>query len=123
MRNFGVKTGKSMRRTINLLKENDISYKDLLLLNIADRHGNVAKKDYTRSEIKKMCINFHKQSKTSTAFSIKDLEISGSEVMGILNIPQGREVGEILEALFEMVTERPEFNDRETLLKLLKIWE
>ncbi|MFN2520760.1 MAG: CCA tRNA nucleotidyltransferase [Candidatus Limnocylindria bacterium] len=54
----------------------------------------------------------------ATAFSKRDLAIDGHDVMRELAVPQGPEVGRIMDALFERVTDDPELNDRETLLRL-----
>lgn len=54
------------------------------------------------------------------AFSVKDLAVSGTDVMGILDIPQGPEVGVVLSRLFEKVAENPELNKREKLLEILE---
>jgi tRNA nucleotidyltransferase (CCA-adding enzyme) len=49
-----------------------------------------------------------------------DLAIGGHEVMEILGLPEGPEVGRILEELLNKVTERPELNRKEGLTALLK---
>ena len=49
-----------------------------------------------------------------------DLAIDGNEVMEILGLPQGPEVGRILEELLDMVTERPELNRKGDLTALVK---
>ena len=52
--------------------------------------------------------------------STKVLAIDGTDVMRELNIPQGKRVGEVLRALLELVTDDPELNMRENLLKMCK---
>lgn len=47
------------------------------------------------------------------------LAINGADVMTYLGIGQGKQVGEALNFLLEMVTEKPEINTREGLLKML----
>jgi tRNA nucleotidyltransferase (CCA-adding enzyme) len=56
--------------------------------------------------------------RAASAFSLKDLAIDGNDVMKELGIPPSRRVGEILNELFERVTDDPRLNTRETLLKL-----
>ena len=61
------------------------------------------------------------------AFSVADLAIGGDDVIGAMIAGQAappgfhgdRRVGELLQWLFEQVTEEPERNERETLLALL----
>lgn len=52
------------------------------------------------------------------AFSIKDLDINGYDLMKQAYIPGGPRLGSILELLLEAVTENPKLNRKETLLKL-----
>lgn len=50
-------------------------------------------------------------------FSINDLAINGNDIMSELNIPPGREVGNILQTLFEEVDEDLSKNNKEFLLE------
>lgn len=50
-------------------------------------------------------------------FSITDLKVNGKDVMEILKIAPGRQVGEILQKLFEEVLEDDSKNNREYLLQ------
>jgi hypothetical protein len=54
------------------------------------------------------------------AVKIRDLAIDGHKVMKTLGLSQGPEVGRILQALIEKVTDHPELNTEEKLLALLK---
>ena len=58
--------------------------------------------------------------RAASAFSLRDLAIDGNDVMKELGIPQGRRVGEILNELFERVTEDPKLNAREPLLEIVR---
>ncbi len=53
-------------------------------------------------------------------FSVTDLKINGKDVMEILNIPPSRQVGDILDQLFEEVLADKSKNDREILIERLK---
>ena len=88
----------------------------MLDLRVADRLGGGARETSWRlEEFKKRLVEVQKQ-----PFSIKDLKISGRDVMEELNIPAGPKVGEILEKIFLEVTENGVPNERETLLNKLK---
>ena len=50
--------------------------------------------------------------------SVRDLAVTGAEVIDQLDIPPGPAVGEILEALLRHVLERPEDNRRDLLLRV-----
>jgi tRNA nucleotidyltransferase (CCA-adding enzyme) len=52
--------------------------------------------------------------------SAKDLAIHGREVMEILGLSEGPEVGTILEHLVNRVTDHPESNTKEELVALLE---
>jgi len=52
-------------------------------------------------------------------FSVTDLAVDGQDVMRILQIPPGPEVGKILQEIFDEIEEGEEKNDRKVLLKRL----
>jgi len=54
-------------------------------------------------------------------FSINDLAIDGNDIMKELNIKPGRQIGEILQKLFEEVDEDLSKNTREYLLQRIKV--
>ncbi len=51
------------------------------------------------------------------AFSVRDLAINGNDVMDVLGIGPGPQVGKILNAVFEAVLNDPNLNNRDDLLK------
>lgn len=51
-----------------------------------------------------------------TALGTKDLALDGGDVMKELRIPPSRDVGRVLDALLQRVTDRPELNTRDALL-------
>lgn len=53
------------------------------------------------------------------AFGLKDLVISGSDVMARLGLAPGPEIGRVLGSVLERVLEDPALNERESLLRLL----
>lgn len=56
--------------------------------------------------------------------SVKELPVSGHDVMAILNMEPGPEVGRILRALHQHVMDHPKDNERGILLKMIPlIWE
>jgi putative nucleotidyltransferase with HDIG domain len=56
----------------------------------------------------------------ANAFSLRDLKIDGNDLITELGVPEGREIGRILNALFERVTDDPTLNEREKLLALAR---
>lgn len=53
-------------------------------------------------------------------FTVKDLKVTGNDVMDTLNIGKGKKVGEVLNALVEKVIENPSLNEKEKLIELIK---
>ena len=109
---------RAARRLLSMLDRHGLSHQDFMRMRIADKKGNLAKKPYTISEIrvrlKKLLDEIHR----SCAFNINDLDISGHEIAGLLNIAPSPEVGRIKEMLFEKVLDDPLLNQNEELKKL-----
>lgn len=55
--------------------------------------------------------------KRKECLSLKDLAVSGSDLIG-LGLPAGKEIGELLRELLELVLEEPERNTREELVRI-----
>lgn len=107
-------TDKAVRRFIRNVTLEYID--EMISMRRADRLGSGAKETSWRWELfKKRIVEVQKQ-----PFAIKDLKIKGDDVMEILKIRPGRRVGEVLEAIFKEVEEKPELNDREILLEKIK---
>jgi len=107
-------TDSAIRRFIrNVGKDN---LQDILDLRVGDRLGGGAKETSWRLErFKKRLAQVQKQ-----PFSVADLKINGYDVMNILEINSGPEVGKILNQLFSEVAEDKTKNDRQYLLKRLR---
>jgi tRNA nucleotidyltransferase (CCA-adding enzyme) len=60
------------------------------------------------------------QVKAGFPHKVQDIKVDGRKVMEVLNIPEGPEVGRILEALLEEVLDHPEWNTKEKLIERLK---
>ena len=89
---------------------------DMLDLRTGDRLGGGARETSWRLEdFKKRLVEVQKQ-----PFAIRDLKISGVEVMKVLNLKPGPEVGEILQNLFDKVVEKKLENTKKALLEQLK---
>ena len=103
-------TDKAIRRFVRSVTKEYLQ--DMLDLRTADRIGSGATPTSWRLDLfKKRLIEVQKQ-----PFQIKDLKIDGNDVMKILKIKPGREVGEILKKLFDHVVEGKIKNEKQTLL-------
>lgn len=89
---------------------------DIMALREGDRLGSGSKRTSWRLEEIKQRI--HDQ--LHQPMKVTDLAIDGTDVMETLNISPSRQVGDILNALFEEVLEDPEKNTREYLLERVK---
>jgi len=112
---------KAVKRAINrLLKHGGVSdelFLDLLDLKIADTLAQNRKYSEERRQLAGNLREIYFEIKENQeAFTISDLAINGRDLME-LGIPEGREIGEILRKLLDMVIENPKLNERETLLK------
>jgi len=56
----------------------------------------------------------------SPPLTVSDLAVNGDDVMTLLGIRPGPEVGEILDRFVALVIEKPELNQKDTLLEFLK---
>jgi len=104
-------TDKAIKRFIRHVGKENLQ--DVLDIRTGDRLGSGASKTSWRTELfKKRLVEVQKQ-----PFCIKDLKVNGRDVMKILNIKPGPQVGKILQALFDEVDEDKNKNKRKYLLK------
>lgn len=89
---------------------------DMMALREGDRLGSGSKRTSWRLEEMKQRI--HDQ--LHQPMKVTDLAVNGSDVMETLGISPSRQVGDILNSLFEEVLENPEKNTREYLLERMK---
>jgi tRNA nucleotidyltransferase/poly(A) polymerase len=122
MRSFdSLTSGKAVRRLLRVFAEENVNWKEWLKLKVADKRANLAKEQYKREHIKKIALKIRKAKKApERAFSVKDLKISGHDVMETLNIKPGNLVGAILKILFDRILDEPELNDKDKLLEILR---
>ncbi|MFH1561112.1 MAG: HD domain-containing protein [Patescibacteria group bacterium] len=102
-------TDKAIRRFIRRVGTDNLQ--DILDIRTGDRLGSGVPETSWRTELfKKRLIEVQKQ-----PFSIKDLKIDGNDIMKILKIKPGPEIGKILKTLFEEVEEDKDKNTKECL--------
>ncbi|MDO8609423.1 MAG: HD domain-containing protein, partial [bacterium] len=106
-----LQTDNAVRRFIREIGKEYLQ--DMLDIRTADRIGSGATPTSWRLDLfKKRLIEVQKE-----PFTVTDLKIDGNDVMSILKIKSGRQVGEILKTLFNLVVEGKIKNEREDLLK------
>lgn len=105
-----MQTDSAIRRFIRNVGVENIP--DMLDLRVADRLGSGAKETSWRLEdFKRRIIEVQKQ-----PFTVADLKVDGNDVMKILGIKPGPQVGEVLNKLFEKIEKKELPNERENLL-------
>ncbi len=110
-------TDKAVRRFIRRVTPEYID--EMISMRRADRVGSGAAETSWRWELfKKRIVEVQKQ-----PFAIKDLRVTGNDVMEVLNLKPGPRVGEILQKLFDEVEENPQLNERDILLGKIKEYE
>lgn len=109
-------TDSAIRRFIR--RVGIINVKDMIDLRIGDRLGSGTQTaESWRLKLFKERIE---KELAPGPFSIKDLAIDGNDVMKELHMKPGREVGQLLQKLFEEVDENMQLNTKEYLLKRVK---
>jgi tRNA nucleotidyltransferase (CCA-adding enzyme) len=110
-------SGSAVRRFIRNIGLENIPA--LFALRRADNIGSGAKSP-RMYHLEALWLRVQEEIDAANAFSLRDLKIDGNDLMNELGVPQGREIGRILNALFERVTDEPTLNTRETLLELAR---
>ena len=111
-------TPKAARRLLLMLDKSGLDYKDFMRMRIADKKGNLAKKPYTISQIRIRLKKLFAQMQGQKAFQMNHLMINGNDIIQILGIAPGPDVGKIKLKLLEMVLDDPELNNYNDLKKL-----
>lgn len=90
----------------------------LFSLQIADRKSSA--KEYSGFtdilELKEKCETILNE---KAPLSLKDLKINGADLIN-LGITRGKQIGDILNELLDMVLKEPELNEKETLIKIVE---
>ena len=111
-------TMPNMRRMIIAIGVD--AFYDSLALNKADV---LAQSDYMREKkfenIEKMRSFYDEIIKNGDCLSIKDMDITGKDLMD-LGVNPGKEMGEMLEVLLEEILDNPELNNRKYLVERVK---
>ena len=110
-------TGSAVRRFIRKVGLEYIPA--LFALRRADNIGSGARSPRMHA-LEALWLRVQEEIAAANAFSPRDLKIDGNDIMRELGIPQGPEVGRIINALFERVLDEPALNTREKLIELAR---
>ena len=92
---------------------------DLIDMRIADRVASGFDKAVGEG-LKKLIKDLELLKTENSDYQLKDLAISGKDLMEILHIPSGPIVGEILEELLKKTIKNPKLNNKKALIELAK---
>jgi tRNA nucleotidyltransferase/poly(A) polymerase len=70
--------------------------------------------------VDKLHLRMREQLHTISAFKMEDLAVDGREIMDVLGISSGPEVGKVLRSLFDLVLEHPGLNTHDSLIEIVK---
>lgn len=106
---------KSVKKFINKIGIDNLDR--LFKLQIADIKGSMPPHDFSNLEhLRDECTRIINQKEP---MSVKDLDINGYDIIN-LGISQGKEIGDILNYLLDIVLENPGLNKTEVLIELIK---
>ncbi|MCK5164004.1 MAG: CCA tRNA nucleotidyltransferase [Desulfobacula sp.] len=111
-------TPKAARRLLAMLDKYGLDYRDFMRMRIADKKGNLAKRPYLLSEIRVRLKKLLDEIAGLSALKINHLEITGNDIIRILGVTPGPDVGRIKQRLFEKVLDDPGLNNYDDLKKL-----
>lgn len=107
-------TDGAVRRLINNVGGED-NIDALMKLRIADAAAN-PKNDFNSKELDALADRIADVRAKEMALKITDLDISGEDLIQNLKLQPGKEVGDVLKHLLELVIDDPVLNKKETLL-------
>lgn len=94
---------------------------DLIDLRVADKIASGFDTIYSPG-LKKLIMDLEVIKEENSDYQIKDLAVTGKDIMTELKMPAGPQIGEILNFLLDKVLEDPSLNNRDTLLELAKTY-
>jgi hypothetical protein len=93
---------------------------DLFAVRAADSRGNGLRHGLA-PELDELRARIREEITRANALTVRDLAINGRDLMTLLGMQQGPEIGRVLNGLLEEVLDDPEHNTREWLLDRARI--
>lgn len=110
-------TDATVRRFVRKVEADNVA--DLFDLRIADNVGNGTKTGFPHY-LGELTDRIDAVIAAEEALSVRDLKVDGADVMRVLKVPPGPEVGKVLDRLLEDVLEEPSLNERGKLLARMR---
>lgn len=113
-------TDKAIRKWLISLRKDEVEYKDMLRLKMADMKANRKKEKKPLSYWKIILRKIRKVENEVPAFCVKDLHINGNDIMRKLGLKRGSKIiGDILQEIFKMVVDNQIENSEDKLMDYL----
>jgi tRNA nucleotidyltransferase (CCA-adding enzyme) len=109
---------KGARKFLNQAGSHEVAH-NLLDLKESD-HMSKGNEDATRMTIDSMRELINSEHEAQNAFGPKDLALKGNEIMDLLGIDSGPQVGQIIKHLTDVVMDSPEMNTKQNLSTFLR---
>jgi len=110
-------SGRAIRRFVKRVGADNVDA--LIALRKADDLAHGWGRGFEK-DIEKFGNRIDSQIKKSHPFTISDLAVNGHDVIKIVGLQPGPRIGQILNQLLEVVIEKPEYNRKDKLIKILK---
>lgn len=113
---------RAVRRLMSRLAEHGVNIRELIALRTADMKGQrVDWPRYVDQELMDaVAVTADHVERQGHALTVNDLKINGDDIMAVLGLKPGPEIGEIKRQLLDMVLNDPTLNTREKLMELLR---
>jgi tRNA nucleotidyltransferase (CCA-adding enzyme) len=110
-------TPRGIRRLRKHLSDDGVDPRSFLRLKLADRSANLFRSPTEIQPVKELIINAGIRSVEDPVLTLKDLAISGGDLIKEFNIKPGPLVGKVHKALLEFIVEEGEENNTYEILK------
>jgi tRNA nucleotidyltransferase (CCA-adding enzyme) len=109
---------KSVRKWLNKIREE--TFRELLKVREADIKAQSQEYYQTRHDkLERIKVILEEVLEDNECFNKKDLAINGTDLIK-LGYPEGKEIGEVINKLVEMVLDNPKLNNRDSLMEIVK---
>jgi tRNA nucleotidyltransferase (CCA-adding enzyme) len=112
-------TPRAIRKLLAKLDAHRLDHLTFLRLRLADHKGNLAKPGKRLAEVRALLEKMEAvlfSGNRQQEFNRSMLAVNGTDLIQTFSLRPGKEVGRLLNALFEHVLDHPEHNDRQMLL-------
>lgn len=117
-------TSKASRKLQKRINNLNINPKDWARLKIADRYSNMAKSKFEKDDIRNLILHLGiRRKEEECPFTVKDLLVSGQDIINLTKLSPGPTIGKIQKYLLEKVIENgPEANTHSSIIYNIQLY-